>query len=445
MIYFFAALILLGVLITIHEFGHFIIARFFNIYVQRFSIGMGPVIIKKEDSSGTEYAISALPLGGYVAMLSEKALQEDNALRDTLTKDQLNKTFESKPRWQRALVMLAGPLANFILSIFIFFFIFSNSLERTFNLNVGEITSTMIIESTQIQSGHVLKSINGKILSNLQELRLELLSMSGMTGDIFFEFENENGQSYSQSIFVKDFLSSEESQLVPENAFGFNIELSLIPYVGQILENSNAFNSELKLNDLIVKANSVKIKSFEQLKEIVTNSSEDFISLEVLRDNNTYYMEIPLSKNLNPNSDIPILGIVPGKKRSILQSFITGVDQTFDLSIRTLSFIGKMITGDLGTQNLSGPIGIVKAAGDSAKLGFLPFLYLMAILSISLGVINLLPIPVLDGGQLMMLLVEAIKGSPLPEKIENVIYSGGMAVVIMLMFFAIFNDITRFF
>ena len=269
--------------------------------------------------------------------------------------------------------------------------------------------------------------------------------MSGMTGDIFFEFENENGQSYSQSIFVKDFLNSEESQLVPENAFGFNIELSLIPYVGQILENSNAFNSELKLNDLIVKANSVKIKSFEQLKEIVSNSSEDFISLEVLRDNNTYYMEIPLSKNFNQNSNIPILGIVPGKKRSILQSFVTGVNQTFDLSIRTLSFIGKMITGDLGTQNLSGPIGIVKAAGDSAKLGFLPFLYLMAILSISLGVINLLPIPVLDGGQLMMLLVEAIKGSPLPEKIENVIYSGGMAVVIMLMFFAIFNDITRFF
>ena len=133
------------------------------------------------------------------------------------------------------------------------------------------------------------------------------------------------------------------------------------------------------------------------------------------------------------------------KKRSIFQSFVTGVSQTFDLSVRTLSFIGKMITGDLGTQNLSGPIGIVKAAGDSAKLGFLPFLYLMAILSISLGVINLLPIPVLDGGQLMMLLVEAIKGSPLPEKIENAIYSGGMAVVIMLMFFAIFNDITRFF
>ena len=139
----------------------------------------------------------------------------------------------------------------------------------------------MIIENTQIQSGHVLKSINGKMLSNLQELRLELLSMSGMTGDIFFEFENENGQSYSQSIFVKDFLSSEESQLVPENAFGFNIELSLIPYVGQILENSNAFNSELKLNDLIVKANSVKIKSFEQLKEIVNLSDNEELNTSI--------------------------------------------------------------------------------------------------------------------------------------------------------------------
>ena len=176
-------------------------ARFFNIYVQRFSIGMGPVIIKKEDNSGTEYAISALPLGGYVAMLSEKALQEDDALRDTLTKDQLNNTFESKPRWQRALVMLAGPLANFILSIFIFFFIFSNSLERTFNLNVGEITSAMIIENTQIQSGHVLKSINDKMLSNLQELRLELLSMSGMTGDIFFEDNTSSAETISETAF----------------------------------------------------------------------------------------------------------------------------------------------------------------------------------------------------------------------------------------------------
>ena len=318
MIYFFAALILLGALITIHEFGHFIMARFFNIYVQRFSIGLGPVIFKKEDNSGTEYAISALPLGGYVAMLSEKALQEDNALRDTLSKDQLNNTFESKPRWQRALVMLAGPLANFVLSVFIFFIIFSNSLERTFNLNVGEITSATIVQNTQIRSDHVLKSINGKTLVNLQELRLELLSMSGMTGDIYFEFEDEIGQIYSQSIYVKDFLSSEESQLVPEDAFGFNIELSLIPYVGQILENSNAFNSELQLNDLIVKANSLKIKSFEQLKEIVTNSSEDFISIEVLRDDSTYYMEIPLSKNLNQNSNIPILGIVPGKKEAYL-------------------------------------------------------------------------------------------------------------------------------
>ena len=140
-----------------------------------------------------------------------------------------------------------------------------------------------------------------------------------------------------------------------------------------------------------------------------------------------------------------VLGVSFGTTRSLLQSLNKGVYETYNLSIKTLQFIGKMLSGNMGTENLSGPIGIAQMAGNTAQAGFLPFMYLMALLSISLAVINLLPIPVLDGGQLTLLGVEAIRGKPLPEKAENMIYTGGAAIVVMLMIFAVFNDISRFF
>ena len=139
-----------------------------------------------------------------------------------------------------------------------------------------------------------------------------------------------------------------------------------------------------------------------------------------------------------------VLGIAFGTSRSFSQSLSKGAYETYNLSIKTLQFIGKMITGNMGTENLSGPIGIAQMAGNTAQAGFLPFMYLMALLSISLAVINLLPIPVLDGGQLSLLALEAVRGKPLPEKVENIIYTGGAALVVMLMIFAIFNDVLRF-
>jgi regulator of sigma E protease len=143
--------------------------------------------------------------------------------------------------------------------------------------------------------------------------------------------------------------------------------------------------------------------------------------------------------------DLGILGVSFGTARSFIQSLNKGIYETYNLSLKTLQFIGKMITGNMGTENLSGPIGIAQMAGNTAQAGFLPFMYLMALLSISLAVLNLLPIPVLDGGQLTLLGIEALRGKPLPEKIENMIYSGGVIMVGMLMIFAIFNDISRFF
>ena len=193
MIYFFSAIVLLGVLIAIHEFGHFIVGRMCNIHIYRFSIGMGPVVYKKLDKHGTEFALSALPLGGYVAFHTEKVNEEELELQQPLTPEQNQNTFESKPKWQRALVMLAGPTANFILAVGILSLIFVNSVERQFIPEVSGISAEYIQNSSDLKPGDVLTAINDKTVSSLQDIRLELLSLSGTNGMIDFTFTRGPG------------------------------------------------------------------------------------------------------------------------------------------------------------------------------------------------------------------------------------------------------------
>ena len=446
MIYLISAIVLLGVIIAIHEFGHFIVGRIFNIHIYRFSIGMGPVIYKKLDKHGTEFALSALPLGGYVAFHTEKAVKEELDLLQPLTTEQNKNTFESKPRWQRALVMLAGPVANFILAIGILSTIFVNSVERQFIPEVSSVSSEFLQSNSALKSGDILTAINEKKVSSLQDIRLELLALSGTNGIINFTFlSGEQQFEYEVSVPVNDYLSDPNEQNAPENFMGFELSMKLKPMVGVIDKDSKAAKSELKVNDLILAANSQPIKSFEDLKIILQDYQGSDINFKVQRDKQIMYLDVPLStrKNAEGNEE-KYIGIMPGLKRSFFSSLSKGTYETYNLSIKTLTFVGKMITRDLGTQNLSGPIGIVQMAGDTAKAGFMPFLYLMALLSISLGVLNLLPIPVLDGGQLVMLGIEAVRGSPMPEKMENFFYMSGWVAVGFLMVFAVFNDISKF-
>ena len=446
MIYLISAIVLLGVLIAIHEFGHFIVGRMCNIHIYRFSIGMGPVIYKKLDKHGTEFALSALPLGGYVAFHTEKAVVEELDLSQPLTPDQNQKTFESKPRWQRALVMLAGPVANFILAIGILSMIFANSVERQFIPEISSVTSEYMQNNSALEVGDTLIAINEKKVSSLQDIRLELLSLSGTNGRINFTFlSGRQSFEYDVSVPVNNYLSDPNEQNAPENFMGFALSMKLQPMVGVIAKDSNAAKSELKVNDLILAANSQPIKFFEDLRIVLQSYQGSDINFKVKRDEQTIYLNVPLSTRKNAEgNDEKYIGIIPGLKRSLFASLFKGAYETYNLSIKTLTFVGKMITRDLGTQNLSGPIGIVQMAGDTAKAGFMPFLYLMALLSISLGVLNLLPIPVLDGGQLVMLGIEAVRGSPMPEKMENFFYMSGWVAVGFLMIFAVFNDISKF-
>ena len=436
-----AFIILLGVLVVIHEGGHFFVLRMCKVHVDRFSVGMGPVIFKKKDKKGTEFALSALPLGGYVSYLSKKALDAEPEMKKNFTPEQLDNLFETKPKWQRAAVMFAGPLANFILAVIIFTFIFSfqQTVKPIFLVDDEYVSSSSI--SGDINNNDILVSINGEKISNPTEYRLALLANAGLTGDIKAGFLNaQSNEAYSRNISVVDFLSNSEQQQEPENFFPIEIKSYISPEIGSLSRQGPASLAGVMAGDKILEIDGKRVNHFSEVSDILIASSNSSVNLVIQRKGEikNFYINTEISED-----GTPILGISAAYKRSITEAFIKSVKDTYNLSVKTLLFIGKMITGNMGAENLSGPVGIAKMSGEAFSAGFLPFLYLMAILSISLGVLNLLPIPVLDGGQLTMLAIEAIRGEPLPTRVENFTYTVGALMVGFLLVFAVTNDIFR--
>ena len=436
-----AFIILLGVLVVIHEGGHFFVLRMCKVHVDRFSVGMGPVIFKKKDKKGTEFALSALPLGGYVSYLSKKALDAEPEMKKNFTPEQLDNLFETKPKWQRAAVMFAGPLANFILAVIIFTFIFSfqQTVKPIFLVDDEYVSSSSI--SGDINNNDILVSINGEKISNPTEYRLALLANAGLTGDIKAGFLNaQSNEAYYRNISVVDFLSNSEQQQEPEKFFPIEIKSYISPEIGSLSRQGPASLAGVMAGDKILEVDGKRVNHFSEVSDILIASSNSSVNLVIQRKGEikNFYINTEISED-----GTPILGISAAYKRSITEAFIKSVKDTYNLSVKTLLFIGKMITGNMGAENLSGPVGIAKMSGEAFSAGFLPFLYLMAILSISLGVLNLLPIPVLDGGQLTMLAIEAIRGEPLPTRVENFTYTIGALMVGFLLVFAVTNDIFR--
>src|SRR6056300_771645 len=447
-IYIGSFLALLGVLITIHEYGHFIFARIFNVHVQRFSIGMGPVVYKRLDKHGTEFAISAFPLGGYVSMITNKLIELEPEVKEGLSAEQIKNTFDSKPKWQRALIMFAGPLANFLLSIFIFSFIFLNTPDPQTIAVIKSSDSSIEMRATSdfLIKGDQIYSINSVVISDPKDISLELLSYAGYTGIINLGIKRPDINSIIDvGIRVVDFLPNSESQSNPLKYLGLDVEYKMKPVIGSVIKSGPADNANLRANDIIYKIGNSKINYASDIRNVISSMPNENVLVDVYRDGDL--VQVPLRIGASQNEDgneVGIIGLSFGTNRSLLESFSKGVFETYNLSKKTLQFIGKMLTGNMGTDNLSGPIGIAQMAGNTAQAGFVPFMYLMALLSISLGVLNLLPIPVLDGGQLTLLGLEAVRGKPLTDRTENLVYTGGALMVGALMIFAIFNDISRF-
>jgi regulator of sigma E protease len=436
-----AFIALLFVLVVIHECGHYFVARYFGVHCPRFSFGMGPVIYKKIDKHGTEFALSAFPLGGYVSMITKKMFEVDPELKKEFTEVQLDKTFDTKPKLQRAAIMLAGPVANFLLSILIFSFIFSSTPDPQSTLVVNEID-----DSSMFQIGDQIISIDGVKVSERKDISLELLSKAGMTGELFIEVLSKDSSSTKEiSLNVDNFLTDSEQQQNPVNALNISVQTRMLPIIGSLIDKGAADKGGLKENDRILAINNSSISYASEIVAVLNNLTGNSADIQVLRNNKTIIFPVELTSVVDSlGNESKLLGIGFGLQRTFIESIIKGAKETYNLSIKTLQFIGKMFTGNMGTENLSGPIGIAKMAGDTAQAGILPFMYLMALLSISLGVLNLLPIPALDGGQLTLLGVEAIRGSPLPDKVENFVYATGTVMILFLMVFAVFNDVARF-
>ena len=449
LIYIASFLVLLGVLVTIHEYGHFIVARMCKVHVQRFSLGMGPVIYKRLDKHGTEIALSLLPLGGYVSMITDRLIELEPEVREQLTDDQIKNTFDSRPKWQRASIMVAGPLANFLLSIFIFSIIFLNTPDPQTVPVIKEVDSSIVLKSSDqfILPGDRISSINSVNVNESKDLNLELLSLAGLTGYIDLGIKRlDINEIVNVNIYVEDFLPTSESQTKPLTYLGLAVEYKMKPIIGQTISGGPANIARIEANDVVLSIGNSRVDYASDIRESISSMPNKDVSIKVLRDNNVIDLPVSIGSLINDTGDeIGVLGVSFGTKRSFIQAVSKGVYETYNLSIKTLQFIGKMLTGNMGAENLSGPIGIAQMAGNTAQAGLLPFMYLMALLSISLGVLNLLPIPVLDGGQLTLLGIEAVRGKPLSEKTENIIYTGGAVMVGALMIFAIFNDVSRFF
>tara|TARA_B110000438_G_C15793600_1_gene641869 strand:- start:1425 stop:2231 length:807 start_codon:yes stop_codon:yes gene_type:complete len=267
-----------------------------------------------------------------------------------------------------------------------------------------------------------------------------------MTGELNFKiFSNDTNVAKNFSIPVNNFLTESAQQEDPISALGISTQMKMLPIIGSIVVDGAADNGGLLKNDRITSINNIVISYASDIPKALNSLDSNFADIQLLRDEDTQIIPVKLLSVFDDQgNESKLLGIGFGLKRSIFASVLKGAQETYNLSVKTLQFIGKMFTGNMGTENLSGPIGIAKMAGDTAQAGLLPFFYLMALLSISLGVLNLLPIPGLDGGQLTLLGVEAVRGSPLPDKVENFIYATGMVMILCLMIFAVFNDVSRF-
>lgn len=453
-IYISSFLVLLGVLVTIHEFGHFIVARMCKVHVQRFSVGMGPVFYKKYDKHGTEFALSAVPLGGYVSMITNKLIEAEPESVKDLTEEQLKNTFDSKPKWQRASIMFAGPLANFLLAIFIFAgLIMSNGPVATL-VDPQEVPVIIdvtnkeqnISSKSSFRPNDKILSINNKQIRSQKDFSLELLTYAGYSGDMNFSvMRTAESDPTTITLTVNNFLSSKESQENPVGYLAKYLEVDIgfknNPIIGNVFDQSAAYKAELKPGDLVLEIDGKDINFAEDIGSAVRPNPNTILEFKIQRNDEILYIPV----NIESQDNVGVLGVSFRESRNLFEALSIGVYETYNLSIKTLQLIGKMISGNVGTENLSGPIGIAQMAGNTAQAGIAPFIYLMGLLSISLAVLNLLPIPVLDGGQLTLLGVEAVRGKPLPEKAENIIYTGGAVLVIMLMIFAVFNDVARFF
>jgi regulator of sigma E protease len=441
-----AFVVAVAVLVAVHEFGHFWVARRLGVKVLRFSIGFGKPLWRKTDSTGCEYVVAAIPLGGYVKMLDEREAPVAEA--------DLPQSFGRQPIWKRCLIVLAGPLANFVLAIGLFWGLFLTAQQSLVPV-LGKVVPASMAAHAGLQAGQEIVAVDGVATPTRSSVFEALLSRIGDTGDIAITVRYPNSDTrYELLISVRDWLKGAG---IPDPVASLGLQFYLPPFVlvDEVIAGGRAAQAGLQSGDVIEKLNGAPVEDVEAWLKAVRSQPEQPLTLSVRRQEALQDIVVTPAKVIDDKgkaigqigaqiSSPPLEGrYIRTIHYSPWQALRHGIGETARQSQLLVVTVGKLLTGSLSAKNLSGPLGIAKVAGDSAGYGLAAFCRMLAILSINLGVVNLLPIPVLDGGFLLLYLVEAAKGSPVSEKIQMLGSQIGLTIIVSLMLFAIYNDLLR--
>lgn len=443
-----ATLVTLGLLITFHEFGHFWVARKCGVKVLRFSIGFGKPLIQWKDKQGTEYVIAMIPLGGYVKMLDER--------EGDVSPEELSQAFNRKPVLQRIAVVAAGPLANFLLAVVLYSLVFGIGSTAVKPV-IGEVSSGSIAEEAGLQANQVITQVDGKDVKNWTQVQLSLVRRIGESGEINITTEVGEGWSTEHTLIIDRWQEGVRDP-DPFGSLGIHpLRLPIPAVVEQVMDNSAASRAGLLSGDYIREIDGAPIGDWRELVERIQRSPDKELALLIERQGQSLSLMLtPESKENDQGQKIGFMGVTPKPvswpeeylvtlEYGFFGSIWKGIEKTWDMSVLTLESIWKMLGGLISVENISGPITIAKVAGDSVSYGLVPFLSFLAYVSVSLGVLNLLPIPVLDGGHLVYYLIELARGKPLSQSVQELGLRLGVALIGSLMIFAVFNDISRWF
>ncbi|MCL1057645.1 sigma E protease regulator RseP [Shewanella gelidimarina] len=444
-------IVALGILIAAHEYGHFWVARKCGVKVERFSIGFGKAIFRRTGKDGTEYVLAMIPLGGYVKMLDERVDDVPEALKD--------QAFNRKNVWQRIAIVSAGPIANFIFAIialYAMYLIGVPAIKPIIDSTIVGSPAAQIIVKEPLQ----VLSVGGQKVKDWEEVNLAL---AGHIGDKqvnisvapLSRLEGSRSGEQEYTLDTSEWTFDPEKEL-PITAIGLGMyRPQILPTLALVSEDGAAGLAGIEVGDILVAVDGERYTEWPQFVNLIQQSANKSIDLTVRRDGEQLTLKVTPKSRENAAGQIEgVIGVAPTSEPwpenmklqleyGFIDSFPIAVDKTWQLVSVSIKMIGKLLTGDISVKNLSGPISIAQGAGNSANVGLVYFLGFLALISVNLGIINLLPLPVLDGGHLLYYFVEVITGRPVPEKVQEIGFRIGAALLLMLMSVALFNDFSR--
>ncbi|MCF7529939.1 RIP metalloprotease RseP [Neisseria lisongii] len=433
------------ILVSLHELGHYSVARLCGVKVKRFSVGFGkPFYTKKRGD--TEWCLAPVPLGGYVKMLDTR--------EGTVAEADLPYAFDRQHPAKRIAIVAAGPLTNLILAVLLYGTVFSFGITEI-RPYVGTVEQGSIAAQAGFQAGDKIRAVNGKSIDDWNTALTEMV-LNLEAGAVTVAVETAEG---SETVRTIEAAGTEAAGKIAKNNGGIGLwAFKITPKIAFVQENSAAERAGLKAGDTLLAADGKAISDWQQWAELFRNSPGKKLDITYNRGGETFNTALrPDSFEFSDGLLVGRAGLAPEHDQAwdkkvrrhyvptIGEAFKMGWDKTAEYVVLTVKFIGKLITGNASAAHLSGPLTIADVAGKSASLGILSYLEFLAVVSISLGVLNLLPIPVLDGGHLVYYTAEWIRGKPLSERVQAVGLRIGMAVMLLMMLVAFFNDINRLF